>query len=150
MHQRKPWLLRRSSRSKRQGRAVSTEPTVGSSAAAHVCVTFASILSGLASCKCMQPRARLQQSRAAAAAVVRWRASVTPWKPTRERVSTKAFAVPLWSGVSLQQRMQKRLIRKQQRAEQQREHLGTAACAAILDLIYDPHSLAEKLFGVPT
>ncbi|KAL8451394.1 hypothetical protein Emag_002739 [Eimeria magna] len=45
------------------------------------------------------------------------------------------------------QRMQKRLVRKQQRAEQQREHLGTAASAAILDLLYDPHSLAERLFG---
>lgn len=45
------------------------------------------------------------------------------------------------------QRIQKRLIRKQQRAEQQREHLGCAASAAILDLIYDPHSLAEKLFS---
>ncbi|KAL8438429.1 hypothetical protein ACSSS7_000172 [Eimeria intestinalis] len=45
------------------------------------------------------------------------------------------------------QRMQKRLVRKQQRAEQQREYLGTAASAAILDLLYDPHSLAEKLFA---
>ncbi|KAL8274448.1 hypothetical protein Esti_001608 [Eimeria stiedai] len=45
------------------------------------------------------------------------------------------------------QRVQKRLVRKQQRAEQQREHLGTAASAAILDLLYDPHSLAERLFA---
>ena len=50
---------------------------------------------------------------------------------------------------SVQQRMQKRLVRRQQRLEQQRQHLGSTTSAAILDLIYDPHALAEKLFGKP-
>ncbi|CDJ44644.1 hypothetical protein, conserved, partial [Eimeria tenella] len=45
------------------------------------------------------------------------------------------------------QRIQKRLVRKQQRIEEQQSQLGSAASAAILDLIYDPHSLAEKLFS---
>ncbi|OEH75514.1 SDA1-like [Cyclospora cayetanensis] len=47
----------------------------------------------------------------------------------------------------LQQRLQKRLVRKQQRIEEQREQWGTTASTAILDLIYDPHSFAEKLFA---
>ena len=47
----------------------------------------------------------------------------------------------------LQQRMQKRLVRKQQRLEAQQNHWGITASAAILDLIYDAHALADKLFG---
>ncbi|CDJ50979.1 hypothetical protein, conserved [Eimeria brunetti] len=45
------------------------------------------------------------------------------------------------------QRIQKRLVRKQQRIEAQQNQLGSTTSAAILDLIYDAHALSEKLFA---